>query len=75
MPIRNKLFLNNIILFKYCTATGIALPDGYLGIPRGPYSQSYPQKLWVSIFVFCSKMLKANSDALSSIGRQATEPA
>ena len=69
-----QLFLNDIILFKYCAEAGIALPDGYLGILREPYSQSYPQNLWVSIFVFCSNVLKANFDALSSIARQATEP-
>jgi hypothetical protein len=71
----NQLFLNNLILFKYCTEARIALPDGYLGFPRDPYSQSYPQILWVSIFAFCSKVLKASFDALSSIDGQATEPA
>ena len=71
----NLLFLNDIKLFKYCTEVTIALPHGYLGVPRGPYSQSYPQILWVSIFTFCSKVLKAGFDTLSSIDGQATEPA
>ena len=75
MLVFNYLFLNNIILFKYCTETGMALPHGYLGFPRDPYSQSYPQILWVSIFTFCSKVLKAGFDTLSSIDGQATEPA
>ena len=71
----NLLFLNDIKLFKYCTEVTIALPHGYLGLPCDPYSQSYPQILWVRTFAFCSKVLKAGFDALSSINGQATEPA
>jgi hypothetical protein len=53
----------------------IALPDGYLGIPGGAYSQSYPQNLWVMNFLFYSNTLRAYAKVFSSIGRQAPEPA
>ena len=70
-----SLFLKCLILFKYCTEMKITLPDGHLGIPGGAYSQSYPQILWVMNFLFCSKSLKAYAKTVSSIGRQAIEPA
>jgi hypothetical protein len=71
----NQLFLNSIILFNYCTNMKITLPDGHLGAAGRAYSQSYPQNLWVSIFLFCSNGLKAYAKTFSSIGRQAPEPA
>ena len=71
----NSLFLKCLILFKYCTEMKITLPDGHLGIPRGAYSQSYPQNLWVMNFLFRSKSLRAYAKTFSSIGRQAFEPA
>jgi len=52
---RNLLFLNDVILFKYCTEMEITLSDGHLGGFPDAYSQSYPQNLWVSNFLFCSK--------------------
>jgi hypothetical protein len=70
---RNTLFLNNIILFKYCTEIKMALPDGHLGVSRGAYTQSYPQNLWVSIFFFSSNSLRAYAKTFSNIARQAPE--
>jgi hypothetical protein len=67
--------LNDIILFKYCTEMKIALPDGHLGFLRGPYSQSYPQNLWVSQFLFYSNGLRAYAKVYSNIDRQASDPA
>jgi len=71
----NSLFLNDVILFKYCTEMKITLSDGHLGISCGPYPQSYPQNLWVRHFPFRSNNLRAYVKTLSSIVRQATEPA
>jgi hypothetical protein len=71
--VRNVLFLNNIMLFNYCAEVTIALPDGNLGNFPAAYSQSYPQNLWVSHFVFCSNGLRAYAKTFSSIGRQAYE--
>ena len=71
----NQLFLNNIILFKYCAEMKITLPDGHLGVLPGAYSQSYPQNLWVSHFLFYSNQLKAYAKIFSSICRQAFDPA
>jgi hypothetical protein len=71
----NTLFLNNIILFKYCTEMKITLPDGHLGVSGGAYSQSYPQNLWVMNFLFHSNSLRAYAKVFSSIGWQAPEPA
>jgi hypothetical protein len=51
----------------------ITLPDGHLGIFVGAYSQSYPQNLWVSHFLFCSKALRVYLNILSSIDPQASE--
>jgi hypothetical protein len=70
-----SLFIKCLILFKYCTEMKITLPDGHLGIPRGAYSQSYPQNLWVMYFLFSSNSLRAYAKTFSSIGRQAFEPA
>ena len=67
------MILNNVILFKYCTEMTKTLPDGHLGVSPGPYSQSYPQNLWVRIFLFCSNKLIANTENLSSIDQQAFE--
>ena len=71
----NLLFLNDVILFKYCTETGMPLPGGHLGGFPGAYSQSYPQNLWVSHFLFCSNQLRAYAKIFSSICRQAFDPA
>jgi hypothetical protein len=71
----NRLFLNDIILFNYCAEMKITFSDGHLGVSRGAYPQSYPQNLWVSGFLFCGKSLRAYAKILSSIGRQAFEPA
>ena len=71
----NMLFINNFILFKYCTEIKMALPDGHLGISNLAYTQSYPQNLWVSIFLFCSNGLRPYAKILSSIDRQPFEPA
>jgi hypothetical protein len=51
------------------------LPDGHLGIVPSPYSQSYPQFLWVSNFLIRSNGLKAYAEVLSSIDPQASDPA
>jgi len=67
--------LNNIILFKYCTEMKMPLPDGHLGFLPDPYSQSYPQNLWVSKFLICSNGLKAFAKILSSIDPQASDVA
>lgn len=67
------LFLNDIMLFKYCTEVTITLPDGHLGGLPAAYSQSYPQNLWVSPFLFYGKGLRTYAKAFSSIGRQASE--
>ena len=75
LRVRNLMFLNNFILFKYCTERLNALPDGHLCVFREAYSQSYPQILWVSHFPFCSNKLKANSKIFSSIGQQASDSA
>jgi hypothetical protein len=72
---RKPLFLNDIILFKYCTEMKIALPDGHLGDLPEAYPQSYPQNLWVSCFLFRSNSLKPYAKTFSSIGRQAFESA
>lgn len=71
--LNNLLFLNNNILFKYCTEMKIALPDGDLGACPGAYSQSYPQNLWVSHFLLCSNSLSNYANTFSSICRQATD--
>ena len=71
--LRNMLFLNSFILFKYCTEMKITLSDGHLGVFVGAYSQSYPQNLWVSYFLFHSKALSAYVNTLSSIDTQASE--
>jgi hypothetical protein len=67
--------MNNIILFKYCTEMKRPLPDGHLGFLACPYSQSYPQNLWVSHFLIRSNELKAYAKILSSIDPQAFDPA
>ena len=69
----NTLFLNKFILFKYCAEMKITLSDGHLGIFIDAYSQSYPQNLWVSYFLFPSKTLSAYVNTLSSIDAQAIE--
>jgi hypothetical protein len=51
------------------------LPDGHLGVAPRPYSQSYPQILWVSNFLIGGNGLKADINVLSSIDPQAPEPA
>ena len=70
---RNLLLLNDIMLFKYCAEVTIALPDGHLGAFPDAYSQSYPQNLWVSNFVFYSKGLRGCAENFSSIGGQASD--
>ncbi|MDP1610116.1 MAG: hypothetical protein Q8M11_03595 [Sulfuritalea sp.] len=71
----NILFLNSVILFKYCTEMKMPLPDGHLGVSGKAYPQSYPQNLWVSGFSFYSNSLRLNAKVLSSIVCQAVEPA
>jgi hypothetical protein len=71
----NTLILNGVILFKYCTEMKMPLPDGHLGFCGRAYSQSYPQILWVSSFLFYSNSLRPNVEALSSIVWQAVERA
>jgi hypothetical protein len=71
----NSLIFNCLILFKYCTEMKIALSDGHLGFSLNPYSQSYPQNLWVSSFLFYSNSLRAYAKVFSSIDRQASDPA
>jgi hypothetical protein len=71
----NTLFFNDYILFKYCAAVKRPLPVGHLGFLPGPYSQSYPQNLWVSSFSIYSNGLKAYPKILSSIDPQASDPA
>jgi hypothetical protein len=69
------MILNVFILFKYCTEMKMPLPDGHLGFMPRPYSQSYPQNLWVSNFLISGNGLKAYAEVLSRIDPQASEPA
>jgi hypothetical protein len=71
----NYMFLNNVILFKYCAEIKMPLSDGHLDGFDEAYSQSYPQNLWVSNLLFGSNKLIDYAKVSSSIGRQASESA
>ena len=71
--ISSALFLNIIIMFKYCTMMKKPFSHCHLAIVQRAYPQSYPQILWVSHFLFFSNDLCAKFKAKSSIHCQAID--
>jgi hypothetical protein len=69
------LFLHNVILFKCCAETKIALRGDHLDISPAAYSQSYPQILWVRDLLFFNNYLSDYAKSSSRFFGQTSEMA
>lgn len=70
IKLNNLLFLNEFILIKFCTNKSITLQNHNLSVFLTDYSQSYPQLLWVSIFLHYYSQLQRFNNIFSSYRKQ-----